>query len=72
MISILAALVATTGWFLAGDPFGVDNAYIAVVTPLVVMTLAQLFRRPNAASGQPGTDVAADRPTDAAPQAPRP
>jgi SSS family solute:Na+ symporter len=72
MISILAALVATTGWFLAGDPFGVDNAYIAVVTPLVVMTLAQLFRRPNAAAGQPGTDVAADRPTDATPQAPRP
>lgn len=45
MISIFAALVATTGWFLAGDPFGVDNAYIAVAAPLVVMTTAELFRR---------------------------
>jgi solute:Na+ symporter, SSS family len=43
--SILAALVATTGWFLAGDPFGVDNAYIAVATPLLIMTVAHLLRR---------------------------
>jgi len=33
VIAILASLVTTTGWFLAGDPFNVDNAYIAVATP---------------------------------------
>jgi SSS family solute:Na+ symporter len=45
VIAILASLVTTTGWFLAGDPFGVDNAYIAVATPLVVMTVAHLVGR---------------------------
>ena len=52
-ISILAALVATIGWFLAGDPFGIDNAYIAVLVPLVVMTASHVFKhgsdRPDAA-----------------------
>lgn len=61
VVSIVAALVATTGWFLAGDPFGIDNAYIAVATPLVVMTGAQLLGRkgpppaPAGASEQPET-----------------
>ena len=45
LIAILLAVPATIGWFLAGDPYGVDNAYIAVATPLVVMTLAQLLNR---------------------------
>jgi SSS family solute:Na+ symporter len=70
LISILTALVATTGWFLAGDPFGVDNAYIAVATPLVIMTVAQLFRRAGSPPGQASTDVAGDRPTGG-PHAPR-
>jgi len=26
------------GWFLAGDPRGSDNAYIALVIPLIVMS----------------------------------
>ena len=49
LVSILLAVPATIGWFLVGDPFGVDNAYIAVATPLVVMTLAQLFGRNDSA-----------------------
>ncbi|TQM13418.1 sodium:solute symporter family protein [Pseudonocardia kunmingensis] len=43
VVSILAALVATTGWFLAGDPFGIDNAYVAVACPLVIMTVVHLL-----------------------------
>lgn len=43
--SILASLVATIAWFLAGDPFGVDNAYVAVLTPLVIMTVSHLLPR---------------------------
>lgn len=54
MVSILAALVTTTGWFLAGDPFGIDNAYIAVATPLVIMTCAQLFGRTDTPAGDTG------------------
>lgn len=41
--SILASLGATLAWFLAGNPFGVDNAYIAVLTPLVIMTVSHLL-----------------------------
>ena len=41
VVSILASLVLTIGWFLADDPFGVDNAYVALVIPLVVMAFAQ-------------------------------
>jgi len=44
MWSIILAVPATIGWFLAGDPFGVDNAYIAVATPIVVMTIGQLLK----------------------------
>lgn len=45
VVSIVAALVTTVGWFLIGEPFGIDNAYIAVATPLVLMTGAQLLSR---------------------------
>lgn len=41
--SILASLVLTIGWFLAGDPYGIDNAYVALVIPLVVMGIAHLL-----------------------------
>jgi SSS family solute:Na+ symporter len=51
LVSILLAVPATIGWFLLGDPFGIDNAYVAVATPLVVMTLAQLFSRTTDVSG---------------------
>ncbi|MGU3539885.1 sodium:solute symporter family protein [Methylobacterium sp. A54F] len=42
VVSILASLVLTIGWFLAGDPMGIDNAYVALVIPLLVMTFAQV------------------------------
>jgi SSS family solute:Na+ symporter len=63
VVSILAALVATTAWFLAGDPFGVDNAYIAVATPLVIMTVVHLLRRRR---GVPARPAAVDSPLTAA------
>jgi len=44
MVSIALALVGTIGWFLAGNPWGIDNAYIALSIPLVVMTISHLFR----------------------------
>ncbi|SFS99768.1 solute:Na+ symporter, SSS family [Saccharopolyspora flava] len=40
--AIVLALPTTIGWFLLGDPFGIDNAYIAVATPLLVMTCTHL------------------------------
>lgn len=49
IVSIGAALAGTVGWFMAGNPFGIDDAYIAVLTPLVVMTISHLRgrRRPH-------------------------
>jgi SSS family solute:Na+ symporter len=45
VVSILASLVLTIGWFLAGDPYGIDNAYVALVIPLVVMSVTHLMHR---------------------------
>lgn len=61
--SIVAALVATTGWFLAGDPFGIDNAYIAVATPLVIMTVAHLLNRGPAPPEPTSTEPTSTEPT---------
>ncbi len=44
LVAILASLVAVIGWFLAGNPFGIDNAYIAVAVPVLVMAIAHLGR----------------------------
>ena len=42
--SIIASLVATIGWFILGNPYGIDNAYIALAVPLVVMAISNLFK----------------------------
>jgi SSS family solute:Na+ symporter len=42
LVSILGSLVVTIGWFLMGNPFGIDNAYVALVVPLVIMGLSSL------------------------------
>jgi SSS family solute:Na+ symporter len=44
LVSIILALLGTIGWYLAGNPSGVDNAYIAVIIPIVVMTISNFFR----------------------------
>ena len=42
--SIVASLVATIAWFMMGNPYGIDNAYIALAVPLVVMGISNLFK----------------------------
>lgn len=51
LISIIGSLVGTVGWFLAGDPFGIDNAYIAIAVPVVVMVIADVVRRTTGRGG---------------------
>jgi len=41
---LIGAAVATSAWYLMGDPYGIDNMYIALVTPAVMMTVARLIR----------------------------
>ena len=49
---LIGAAVSTTVWYLLGNPFGIDNMYIAAATPLVVMALERLLlgRAPTAAA----------------------
>ena len=43
LLSILSSLIATISWFMMGNPFGIDNAYVALVVPLVVMGTSSLL-----------------------------
>lgn len=38
-IGLIGAAVATTGWYLLNNPFGIDNIYIALITPAIVMLI---------------------------------
>ena len=45
MCGLLGAVVATTGWYLAGNPWDIDNMYIALATPALVIAVERLFGR---------------------------
>ncbi len=45
LLSILCSLVATIAWFVMGNPFGVDNAYVALAVPLIIMGLSSMIER---------------------------
>jgi solute:Na+ symporter, SSS family len=36
-LGILVAAISTTAWYLLGDPYGIDDIYIALIAPPVVM-----------------------------------
>lgn len=40
---LVAASVTTTAWYLLDNPYGVDNMYIALATPAVVIFIDKLF-----------------------------
>jgi SSS family solute:Na+ symporter len=42
-LGLLGAAVTTTGWYLAGDPYGIDNMYVALITPPIVIFIERLF-----------------------------
>jgi SSS family solute:Na+ symporter len=45
LLSILVSLVATIAWFLMGNPYDIDPAYVALVIPLIIMGLSSLIER---------------------------
>ncbi|SFE20862.1 solute:Na+ symporter, SSS family [Paenibacillus algorifonticola] len=49
-IGLSVAALGTTVWYLLDDPFGIDNMYIAVVAPFIVMVIDRLISR--AAGGE--------------------
>jgi SSS family solute:Na+ symporter len=36
-------VIGTTAWYLLGDPFGIDNMFVALVIPAVVIFVEKLF-----------------------------
>lgn len=45
-LGLLAAAVLTSVWYVMGNPYGIDNMYIAAATPLVVMAIERIFAWP--------------------------
>ena len=43
-LGLLGAALATTVWYAVGNPYGLDNMYIAALAPLLVMAVERAFR----------------------------
>lgn len=42
-IGVLGAAVMTSIWYAMGNPYGIDNIYISIVTPIIIMIIERLF-----------------------------
>ncbi len=42
-LGLIGAAVTTSVWYAMGNPYGIDNIYIAIVTPVVVIIIEKLF-----------------------------
>jgi SSS family solute:Na+ symporter len=42
-LGLLASAVLTSVWYVLGNPYGIDNMYIAALTPVAVMAIERLF-----------------------------
>lgn len=40
---LIGACVVTSIWYLMGDPFGINNMYIALITPAVIMLIDRMI-----------------------------
>jgi SSS family solute:Na+ symporter len=43
IIGLLGSVIGTTVWYLLGDPFGIDNMFVALVIPAAVIVIEKLF-----------------------------
>jgi SSS family solute:Na+ symporter len=41
---LLLAALGASGWFFMGNPFGIDNIYVAAAIPLVVMMIDHVLK----------------------------
>ncbi|MFT4020320.1 MAG: sodium:solute symporter family protein [Acinetobacter sp.] len=41
---IIASVIATVGWFLLGNPFGIDSTYMAFAIPIISMIISHIFK----------------------------
>jgi SSS family solute:Na+ symporter len=49
---LILSCVVTSVWYIMGNPFGIDNMYIALATPAVVMAIDRLIPNKAAKAGQ--------------------
>ncbi len=42
-VALIGTTVLTTVWYLLGDPFGINDTYIAIFTPLIVILCGRIF-----------------------------
>jgi SSS family solute:Na+ symporter len=50
--ALVVATIATTIWYLLGNPLGIDNMYIALVSPAIVMVVEKLLTPTASGNGQ--------------------
>jgi SSS family solute:Na+ symporter len=43
-LGLVGATITTTVWYVMGDPFWIDDIYIALITPAIVMLIEWLVR----------------------------
>jgi len=44
-LGLTLSVIFTTVWFVMNNPFGIDNMYIALATPLVTMLMSHIFKK---------------------------
>ena len=49
-LGLLAAAVSTSVWYMLGNPYGIDNIYVAAATPILVMVIERAITWPNRAA----------------------
>ncbi|WP_300751750.1 sodium:solute symporter family protein [Janthinobacterium sp.] len=49
-VGVIVSVIATIGWFLAGNPYDVDSSYLALAGPLLTMGISHLFKDRQAAA----------------------
>ncbi|HWR42085.1 sodium:solute symporter family protein [Sporomusa sp.] len=42
-LGLLGSAVATSAWFMLDNPYGIDNMYIALISPAIIIAIEKLF-----------------------------
>ena len=50
--ALVVATIATTIWYGLGNPFGIDNMYVALISPAIVMVVEKLLTPTASGNGQ--------------------
>ena len=51
-MALIGAAVITSTWFYCGDPLGINNMYVALLSPAIIMLLDKILISPFVKSNQ--------------------